>query len=252
MYNPLDDTGEAINCAIDAYKIAANYINSRKKSERQIAKLALARGLHFIVDALTPAHHYGHPIPEEKEGIDWHDPHWQRNRSVAFNTLFRAHAGFEFKCAKITFFKTKKIRHAYKKLKKSRPTTELPHPEDLRHFLKQKARNICSTRLYERFLEGEKVDQEILKELIPEIIHTVEIYIRSLYACARLKKSRNGRLKIPRIRLPRTPSAHRVKSAVLQSMVSAKSRVSSAGRKIRDKSRARKSDKNLQSHQKSN
>lgn len=43
MYNPTTDTGEAINCAIDASRIAAQYITSRKKIEKKIGQLALAR-----------------------------------------------------------------------------------------------------------------------------------------------------------------------------------------------------------------
>ena len=71
MYNPITDEGSAIDNAIEAFKIAAKELNSDDRLRRKIAHFTCARGLHFVVDALTPAHHYGHKLHNIKGPKNW-------------------------------------------------------------------------------------------------------------------------------------------------------------------------------------
>ncbi len=186
MYNPATDSGNAINNAIESYKIACRQLNSTDKLEKKLGNLACARGLHFLVDGLTPAHHLGHKILLGRGNADWHDPYWNRPRSNTYNVLFMPHGKFEKKCAFYTFLHTKKIRKNYAKLRQSRSLTPITNERDLENFLKKQALKIRLTGIYEKFLSRQKIKNEMVKELFPEIIYTVEVYLRSLYASAAL------------------------------------------------------------------
>ena len=212
MYNPLTDDGDAINNAIEAFKIAYIEMNSDNKLQRKLAHFTCARGLHFVVDGLTPAHHKGHRLKNIKGWSNWHDPHWDHSKPDMGNLLFGKHSRFEFACARYMFFNTKKIIKNYRTFRKNASLEPFQNPEDLKTFLMDKALRISQTQVYEKFLTGKKIKQQIIKETFPEIIHAVEIYIRSLYLLAATRK-KHGKFYI---RIPR-PSD--IKHAFLQALV---------------------------------
>ena len=226
MYNPVTDTGEAINSAIESYRLARKYIHQKPQTKlnKKLGQFACARGLHFLVDGLTPAHHVGHHIPEAKDHRDWHDPHWNHNKGPAFNILFKNHGQFEKHCAKYMFFNTKKIIKNYQKLRKHRPLKPYKSAGTLKTFLKQKASNIHKTDIYDRFIKGKNIKEEVIEGLMPEIIHAVEIYIRSLYSSPENNKKNDKR----RLRIPK-PSD--IKRAVVQNLVPKKSKNKSTSRR---------------------
>jgi len=238
MYNPADDTGEALNSAIDSYKLARKHIHKkpRTKLDRKLGQFASARGLHFLVDALTPCHHIGHHLPEE-DHKDWHDPHWDHSKGNLHNTLFKPHGRFEHQCARHMFFNTKKITNHYKRLRKHRSLQPYKSAGTLKTFLKEKATEIHGTEIYNRFLEGENIKQEVIEKLMPEIIHAVEIYIRSLYDSPANKKKNAQR----RLRMPRTSD---IKRALVQNLVPKKSKNRRSKRKKRSESGLRKNREN--------
>ncbi|EKD48155.1 MAG: hypothetical protein ACD_65C00094G0003 [uncultured bacterium] len=217
MYNPATDSGNAMNNAIQSYKIACKQLNSTDKLEKKLGNLACARGLHFLVDGLTPAHHIGHKVLLAKSGADWNDPYWNRPKSNTYNVLFMPHGQFEKKCAFYMFLHTKKIRRNYAKLRQSRSPISIANENDLENFLKKQALKIRLTGIYEKFLSHQNIKDEVIKELFPEMIYTVEIYIRSLYASAALpQKQHKYRGKIARTYHEITAKIPKIKIRILK------------------------------------
>lgn len=214
MYNPATDSGNAMDNAIESYKIACTQLNSAHKFEKKLGNLACAHGLHFLVDGLTPAHHIGHKIFFAKTGADWNDPYWNRPKSNIYNALFMPHGKFEKKCALYIFLYTREIKRNYAKFRQSKSLSPITNENELKDFLKKQALKIRLTGIYEKFLSRQKVKNEIIKGLFPEIIYTVEIYIRSLYASAALPQKQNRyreklaktyekiAAKVPKIKIP--------------------------------------------------
>jgi len=214
MYNPATDTGNAMNNAIESYKIACKQLNSANKLEKKLGNLACARGLHFLVDGLTPAHHIGHKILLGRGGADWYDPYWNRPKSNTYNVIFMPHGKFEKKCAFYMFMHTKKIKKSYAKFRQTKQLKAILDENELKNFIKKQALKIRMTGIYEKFLSNENIKKEVIQELFPEMIYTVEIYIRSLYTRSALpqkphkyrdkiaKTYKNLKEKIPRIKIP--------------------------------------------------
>ncbi|PIX80572.1 hypothetical protein CO082_02965 [Candidatus Peregrinibacteria bacterium CG_4_9_14_0_8_um_filter_44_15] len=219
MYNPVTDTGEAINSAIEAYKFARDHIHrpKRTKLNKKLGQFSCARGLHFLVDGLTPSHHIGHYLLAATDHRDWHDPYWDHSKSPGSNILFRNHGKFEVVCAKYMFFHTKKITNNYRELRKHRPLKPYSSAGTLKTFIKQKALEIHSEGIYKKFLQGDNIKKEVIEYLMPEILYTVEIYIRSLYSSHENNKKNDN----PRIHIPRPSDIRR---AMVQTLVSKKSK----------------------------
>ena len=199
MYNPATDSGNAIKNSMESYRLACKQLRDLNKLEKKLGNFACARGLHFLVDGLTPAHHIGHKILLAQKGRDWYDPYWNRPKSNAYNALFMPHGRFEKKCAFYMFLYTKQIKKNYEKLRKSRTLNPILDDIQLENFLKQQALKIRMTGIYEKFLSRQNTKKEIIKDLFPEMIYTVEIYLRSLIASAALPpKQHRYREKIVR------------------------------------------------------
>ncbi len=155
-YNP--DTGEGGALKETSKHLKKASIALGKKHLEQAA-YHFAYVSHFIVDALTPAHHVGW----KKQVIgshDWEDPHWDY-RKFSFNP----HVQFELKSALCLPWSMKRIvDRAYKMSLK---------PKEIAGLMKEKVSEVHDKSLLSRFIKKEDISYNLRRKLFPSMVTNI-------------------------------------------------------------------------------
>ncbi len=161
-YNPMNGQGGALKQIIRHYSEA---------KERMINNLPWAKDFtwmsHFVVDVLSPSHHFGHKIKPRKKYRDWEDPYFHRinpaslrNRHMIFEAMINGWQIFG-----------RRFKPKFEELEKIRG-------EEVSEFIRKTVDKVRALGLYEEFLErgfNRRLWHRVNEELIPKIDYALGV-----------------------------------------------------------------------------
>ncbi|NMC51983.1 hypothetical protein GYA54_04715 [Candidatus Kuenenbacteria bacterium] len=167
-YNPETGQGGALKQIYRQYRDAKERAMQNLPWENDFTWMS-----HFIVDALSPSHHFGRRVRPIKKYRDWEDPYYFANRP---SSLKNRHMIFE---ATINFWQVfgKRQKPKFDRLEEIKS-------REVEAFIGAMAVKIKALGLYEEFLKNgfdRALWHRINKELIPKIEYALAVVWWSLF-----------------------------------------------------------------------